>query len=160
MSSPWISFMSVPRFFVVTKSWNVEIFVERTIFIIYTNITKSPHLDLQAFFPRISMTEPALSSLAGPNPPNPVLAVRSGRRELGLAPLRVSLAGNFLTRLLVTSGILNMILGCGGIREDTEEASLRSPWLLIVREALVAVVVVVQVLGTRWDDRVLGGQKV
>jgi len=58
---------------------------------------------LQAFFPKISITEPDLSSLAGTNPPNPVLAVRSGNLEL--EPFIFSLEGDFFNKLLVTSGI-------------------------------------------------------
>ena len=36
--------------------------------------------------PRISMTDPVLSSFAGRNPPNPVLAVTSGSPELEFDP--------------------------------------------------------------------------
>ena len=38
------------------------------------------------YLPRISMTDPVLSSFAGRNPPNPVLAVTSGRLELEFDP--------------------------------------------------------------------------
>jgi len=56
----------------------------------------------------MSMTEPVLSSLAGTNPPNPVLAVMSGNLEL--EPFNFSLDGDFLTKLLVTSGIELILL--------------------------------------------------
>ena len=36
--------------------------------------------------PKISITDPVLSSFAGRNPPNPVLAVTSGRPEFELDP--------------------------------------------------------------------------
>ena len=38
------------------------------------------------WLPRISMTDPVLSSFAGRNPPNPVLAVTSGSPELEFDP--------------------------------------------------------------------------
>lgn len=49
------------------------------------------------------MTEPVLSSFAGMNPPNPVLAVMSGNLEL--EPFNLSLDGDFFTKLFVTSGM-------------------------------------------------------
>jgi len=58
---------------------------------------------LQAFFAKMSMTEPILSSLAGITPPNPVLAVISGNLEL--EPFNFSFDGDFLTKLFVTSGM-------------------------------------------------------
>jgi hypothetical protein len=58
---------------------------------------------LQAFFAKMSMTEPSLSSLAGMTPPNPVLAVISGNLEL--EPFNFSFDGDFLTKLFVTSGM-------------------------------------------------------
>lgn len=54
----------------------------------------------------MSITEPDLSSLAAPKPPNPVLAVMSGSREL--EPLMESLEGDFFSRLFVTSGMDDM----------------------------------------------------
>jgi len=56
----------------------------------------------------MSITEPVLSSLAGTNPPNPVLAVMSGNLELD--PFNFSFDGDFLTKLLVTSGIELIVL--------------------------------------------------
>ena len=41
--------------------------------------------------PRISMTDPVLSSFAGRNPPNPVLAVTSGSPELEFDPENIDL---------------------------------------------------------------------
>jgi len=56
----------------------------------------------------MSITEPVLSSFAGTNPPNPVLAVMSGNPELD--PFNFSFNGDFLTKLLVTSGIELILL--------------------------------------------------
>lgn len=56
----------------------------------------------------MSITEPVLSSLAGPRPPNPVLVVISGSLELD--PLNESIEGDFLRRLFVTSGKAEMLL--------------------------------------------------
>ena len=46
------------------------------------------HLEKEKSLPKISITDPVLSSFAGRNPPNPVLAVTSGRPELELDPKR------------------------------------------------------------------------
>jgi len=51
------------------------------------------------------MTEPDLSSLAGRNP-NPVLAVTSGKPEMELEPLNLSLIRDLLRVLFVISGIV------------------------------------------------------
>jgi hypothetical protein len=102
----------------------------------------------------MSMTDPIFSSLAGPNPPNPVLAVRSGSRELVLPPFKLSLAGDFLTRLFVTSGIaLNIILGGSEDRDVRGEASRRSPCVLTVRGTLEQGVILV---GTSVQDTSVG----
>jgi len=81
--------------------------VERTIKINYCSFDRVG-LGLQAFFPKMSITEPVLSSFAGTNPPNPVLAVMSGNPELD--PFNFSFNGDFLTKLLVTSGIELILL--------------------------------------------------
>lgn len=60
----------------------------------------------QTLFPKISITDPVLSSFAGRNPPNPVLAVTSGRPELELDPFNLSLEIFFRRVLLVISGII------------------------------------------------------
>lgn len=60
----------------------------------------------QTLFPKISITDPVLSSFAGRNPPNPVLAVTSGRPELELDPFNLSLELFFRRVLLVISGII------------------------------------------------------
>lgn len=98
----------------------------------------------------MSITEPIFSSLAGANPPNPVLAVRSGSLELELLPFKqFFITGDFFARLLVTSGIeLNIILCCGSCAsEGRGEANLLSPCVLTVRPALEAVLPVAAVLG-------------
>jgi len=51
------------------------------------------------------MTDPVLSSFAGRNPPNPVLAVTSGRLELEFDPFSLFVLDTFLSVLLVMSGI-------------------------------------------------------
>ena len=55
---------------------------------INTNVEHQKEDQLSEYLqlPRISMTDPVLSSLAGRNPPNPVLAVTSGRPELEFDP--------------------------------------------------------------------------
>lgn len=60
----------------------------------------------QTLFPKISITDPVLSSFAGRNPLNPVLAVTSGRPELELDPFKLSLELFFRRVLLVISGII------------------------------------------------------
>jgi len=63
-------------------------------------------LYFQTLFPKISITDPVLSSFAGRNPPNPVLAVTSGRPEFELDPFNLSLETFFWRVLFVISGII------------------------------------------------------
>ena len=55
---------------------------------INTNVEHQKEDQLSEYLqlPRISMTDPVLSSLAGRKPPNPVLAVTSGSPELEFDP--------------------------------------------------------------------------
>ena len=55
----------------------------------YTRCTKrtlTQKEKLSSFLPNISITDPVLSSLAGRNPPNPVVAVTSGITVMELDP--------------------------------------------------------------------------
>jgi len=62
------------------------------------------------FFPNISITDPVLSSLAGRNPPNPVVAVTSGIIVMELDPLSLSVRRDLLRILLVMSGMVFLLL--------------------------------------------------
>jgi len=97
---------SLGRFSQGSIRWENQISFERSIIIVTILHRKAGGEGvLQAFFPRISITDPVLSSFAGTNPPNPVLAVRSGNLELELEPLSLSFKGDFFNKLFVTSGI-------------------------------------------------------
>jgi len=82
-------------------------------------------LYFQRFFPKISITDPVLSSFAGRNPPNPVLAVTSGRPELELDPFNLSLEMVFLRVLLVISGIIFFIAVSGSMSVTAEVLKLK-----------------------------------